>query len=341
MTLLSNRAKEPIKTSLGIAIAYAMSMSMGWESPMWAGFTVAFISLATVGHSFRRGILRMLGTLMGGAAALTLIALFAQQRWLLMVALTLYIGFCTYRMLGSRNPYFYFVGAFVSVVILFTGGLESLSAFETVVARIQETGLGILVYTLIAVFLWPQHTDLSLDATSQKLLAVQHQLFRAYRGLMMGDAVTDDIRPLRMQQAQLAAGLGQALDGAEADSYAVWRLRHRWHRLKRLSGALSEALECWQPSLAQAGEIDLDAWFPTLQGFLAELDERFTRIEHLLAAEGHDQKPVQAPGKLVLEMRINDDSALNHLQTAALASSHAQLKHIEQLSRDLFDCVAG
>ena len=59
-------------------------MSMGWENAMWAGFTVAFISLATVGHSLRRGILRMLGTLMGAAAALTLVALFAQQRWMLM-----------------------------------------------------------------------------------------------------------------------------------------------------------------------------------------------------------------------------------------------------------------
>jgi sodium--glutamate symport carrier gltS len=139
VTLLPDRAKEPLKTSLGIAIAYAASMSMGWENPMWAGFTVAFISLATVGHSFRRSILRMLGTLMGGAAALTLLACFAQQRWMLMAALTIYIGFCTYRMLGSRNPYFYFVAAFVSVVILFTGGIESLSAFDTAVARSQET----------------------------------------------------------------------------------------------------------------------------------------------------------------------------------------------------------
>jgi len=37
---------------------------MDWEKPMWAGFAVAFISLATVGQSVNQGIMRMLGTLL-------------------------------------------------------------------------------------------------------------------------------------------------------------------------------------------------------------------------------------------------------------------------------------
>ena len=128
---LSTRSKEAIKTSLAIVIAYAISLSMGWEKPVWAGFTVAFISLPTAGQSLRKGALRMLGTLVAGAAALTLIGLFAQDRWWFMVAMSLYIGICTYRMLGAKNPYFYFVSAFVCVIIVFDGGVESLSAFET------------------------------------------------------------------------------------------------------------------------------------------------------------------------------------------------------------------
>ena len=63
------------------------------------------------------------------------------------------------------------------MVILFPGGIESLSAFDTAVARIQETALGILVYTLIAVFLWPRDTSPALDTGSRKLIAVQRQLF--------------------------------------------------------------------------------------------------------------------------------------------------------------------
>ena len=45
----------------------------------------------------------MLGTLVAGVAALTLIALFPQERWWFMVLLSVYIGFCTYLMTGTKN----------------------------------------------------------------------------------------------------------------------------------------------------------------------------------------------------------------------------------------------
>jgi uncharacterized membrane protein YccC len=339
LTQISPRAREAIKTALGISIAYAVSLSMGWDKPLWAGFTVAFISLATVGHSIRRGILRLLGTLAAGVAALTLIALFAQQRWLLMVALTLYIGFCTYRMLGSRNPYFYFVAAFVCVIILFTGGVESLSAFDTVMARIQETGMGIGVYTLIAVFLWPRSTDASVDDSSRKLVAVQQQLFQAYRGSMAGiDAGTDangDIRTRQMQHAQLSSALAQALDGAEADSYAVRRMRGHWHRFESVASALGEALERWRTSLVEVDGLDLQASFPNLEVFFSELDSRYTQIGRVL----NTQQPERMPTVVRVELSRPEADALTHFQRAALATTQVQLERIERLSRELFDCV--
>lgn len=62
--ILSKKAKEAIKTALAMTIAYGIALQMDWEKPMWAGFAVAFISLATVGQSVNQGIMRMLGTLL-------------------------------------------------------------------------------------------------------------------------------------------------------------------------------------------------------------------------------------------------------------------------------------
>jgi uncharacterized membrane protein YccC len=53
---------------------------MDWDKPYWAGFAVAFCSLSTVGESLNKGLLRLAGTLLGSLAALTLIALFPQER---------------------------------------------------------------------------------------------------------------------------------------------------------------------------------------------------------------------------------------------------------------------
>jgi len=152
----SIKVKEAIKTALAMTIAYAIALYMDWERPYWAGFAVAFVSMATVEKSLGKAAMRMLGTLLAAIAALTLIALFPQQRWLFMVALSVYVGVCAYMMTGSRVPYFYQVSAFVCVIICFDGGVNSLNSFQTTVARIQETAMGIMVYMLISIFLWPQ-----------------------------------------------------------------------------------------------------------------------------------------------------------------------------------------
>src|SRR5210317_1241862 len=103
---LSTRTKEAIKTGLAMAIAYAIALQMDWDRPYWAAFAVGMISLPSAGASLRKGILRMFGTLVAGVSALTLIALFSQQRWWFMIVLSVYIGFCTYMMMGRKNQYF-------------------------------------------------------------------------------------------------------------------------------------------------------------------------------------------------------------------------------------------
>jgi uncharacterized membrane protein YccC len=73
---LSIRFKESFKTALAMTIAYGIALGMDWDKPYWAGFAVAFISLATVGQSLNKAALRLLGTLVAIVVALTLIALF-------------------------------------------------------------------------------------------------------------------------------------------------------------------------------------------------------------------------------------------------------------------------
>jgi len=92
---LSRKAKDAIKVALAMTMAYGISLSMDWDRPYWAGFAVAFVSLATVGQSMIKAALRMLGTLIAVVVALLLIVLFAQDRWLFMLFLSVWVGFCS------------------------------------------------------------------------------------------------------------------------------------------------------------------------------------------------------------------------------------------------------
>ncbi|MDH3900173.1 MAG: FUSC family protein, partial [Gammaproteobacteria bacterium] len=119
---LSRRAKESIKTALAMTIAYGIALSMDWDKPYWAGFAVAFVSLASIGQSLNKAALRMFGTLVAVVVSLTFIALFAQERWAFILFLSIYAGFCTYMMSGSTRAYFWQVCGFVVMVICMDAG---------------------------------------------------------------------------------------------------------------------------------------------------------------------------------------------------------------------------
>ena len=332
---LSTRTKEAIKTGLAMAIAYGIALQMDWDRPYWAAFAVAFISLPTAGQSLHKGVLRMLGTLVAGVAALTLIALFPQQRWWFMVFLSVYIGFCTYRMTGNKNQYFYHVMAFVCVIICFDGGANSQNAFQTAMARIQQTGMGIMVYTLVSVFLWPRTTAGALNEASRQLVAVQRGLFETYRARMTGKGPGAESRSERMQEEQLLARLAQTLDGAEVDSYEVWAARHHWQRFLGDAKALSEILERWRESFSQIDALNLNKLLPNLEAVCAELKVRFEQIEGMLAGKA----PEQTLHPIALSIDKAELAARSHFERGALAVTKIQLNRLEVLSRSQFDCV--
>jgi uncharacterized membrane protein YccC len=283
---LSRRTKASIQTALAVTIVYAIAMAAGWEKPYWAAFAAAMISLDTAGQSLNKASLRMLSTLVGAAAALTLMALFPQERWAFMLGLSIYYGFCTYRMMGSEHPYFWLVSAFVSLIIVIdTSPLDSQGAFQTAVARVQETGMGILVYSIICIFLWPTSSRGALGTASRKLLAVQHRHYLAYRGLMAGQGMLEDARPLKMQEMQLLPQLGQAVSAARTESYEVWEVRHQWRSLHQQALILGQTLERWRETFPQLWQLAPARFLPNLDAVCEEIDHRFTQVGCCLGAD--------------------------------------------------------
>jgi uncharacterized membrane protein YccC len=254
-----------------------------------------------------------------------------------LVAFSLFAGVFTYKMLGAKNPYFYFVAIFVTAIICLGGGVESPDAFNTTVLRVQETGLGILVYTLVSVFIWPQNTKAALDDASRKLVAVQGQLLRCYRDVLLAKETKNEAQQLRLQYAQLTAQFTQALEGAEADSFVVWESRHQWWRFKALSEDLGEALERWRATFDEVIEFDLRSLCPNLESTLSGLSNRIEEVGTALEGDVSHHRP----GHQGLEIDRSAVTELSHLQRSALAITKAQIDRIDALIGTLLDCVTG
>jgi uncharacterized membrane protein YccC len=307
---------------------------MDWEKPYWAGFAVAFISLDTTGASLNKAAMRMMGTLVAILAAFTFLSLFPQQRWLFTAVVSLYVGLCAYMMTGSKHQYFWYASGFICLVISIHSS-NSLTAFQIAVERAQETGTGILVYSLVSMLLWPRGSRGVLEDTSRKLWATQARLYRICRGLMSGKGTGEDSRPLRLQEVQLLTRAGQLLDAAETDSYEVWEVRHQWRYFHQLSTTLRETLDRWRESFPQIRDLDLTKPLPNLDSLSAEIDRRFAEIEHMLAG----QAPAHLPEAITLKIDRTAIRTFGHFQKAAIAVVKTQLDRLEAISRALFDCV--
>jgi uncharacterized membrane protein YccC len=337
MISLSTRAKEAIKTALAMVIGYGIALRMGWDDPFWPALTVVTINMMTTGQSLPRSILRSSGTLVGCVAALAIIGLFPQERWGFMVGLSLYVGFCTYMMKGRTYQYFWFLAAITCLLIPFKSmPLESATAFQVAWLRTVETGTGALVWILVAAFLWPRSSVGPFNEATRKLWATQAQLYRTYRDLMSGQGTAEDSRPLRLQEVQLLAQVGQLLDAAEADSYEVWEARHQWRQFHDQSTALMEALERWRHSFPEIQQLDLTKLLPNLESVCSEMDLRFEQIERMLAGEA----PTRTAQPINLAVDKAEMRALTRFEEAAVVVTKVQLDTLETLSRSLFDCVA-
>ena len=332
---LSSRTKESIKTALAMTIAYGIALSMDWDRPYWAGFAVAFVSLATIGQSINKAALRMFGTLVAMVVALTLIALFAQERWLFILTLSAYAGFCSYMMSGGKHDYFWQVAAFVTVIICMDAGPDPVNAFNTATLRAQQTGLGILVYSLVAIFLWPSNSRADFEAATVKLASIQQQFYRATLALANGKGDAGEAQSLKAQTMQAQTQFNQLLDAALGDSYEVRELRQPWQHYQQQAAELAETLELWRESFSGVQALELQRLLPNLDAFSEELDNRLAKIAKTLDGGTFEQ----LPPAMALSIDKEALAGLSHFKRAALMVTRQRMLQLEQLTRSLLELV--
>jgi hypothetical protein len=335
-TVLSDRFKAAVKTALAMVLAYGVALSMDWDNAYWAGFSVAFCSLSTVGESLNKGLLRLYGTFLGGVVTLALISLFPQDRWLFLICMSIFTGLCTYMMFGTSRWYFWYVAGFSVPLLALAGGSDPLNDFQTVVVRAEETALGIVSYSLVWLLIWPTSTRKALEDAVRQLVAAHRQLTARYLTQTIGEAHDGGSEALRRQTAHVLARLGGLLDGAEIGSYEIWETRHAWRGLIGQLSQLTSASERWRQSFAEVRKLDRQRLIPELLVLAAELDHRFDEIERMLERHPPERGPICIP----LSLEDGEIVSLSQFHRAALLIYRNHLEEIDKLTRDVFETVA-
>lgn len=332
----TTKFKEAIKTALAFALVFGIALQLGWMNPYWAGWAVAVIALPSAGASIRKGTLRVIGTIPGCLAALVIQALAPQERWIFMLLTCGWMFFTSYMMVSrQKNSYLWVMAGYVCLVILLSDVDSSANMFQSAVFRTVETIMGVVVYTLIAVFLWPLTNIGTIRKSSADLATTLNNIYCSCRDTFLGQRVPDgSFYGLQAKVVQQLAQFSQVIQAEGSESYEVKEVSHLWERLHELSTALLETAGRWQSGLAEVAHINVQAVFPDLKTFFSELDARFAALSDILANQSSDY----------LMRRVNpefDQTALERLAAfdrAAVEIAQKEMVRMEALTADLLEC---
>ncbi|MFZ3511880.1 FUSC family protein [Vibrio harveyi] len=176
---MNEKIKFATKVALSLTLAYLIPFAMGWPQASTAATTVMLIaSTGSRRESLAKGTLRVLGTLVGAVIGLLLVGMFAQDRLLYMLSVSVVVSFIFYfRNAYQKDPTLLALTG-VMVLMMSNGG-DAEGAFMYGVDRAYMTIFGVVLYTLVGTFLWPTKTEQNLRQLIEQLNQAQQTLFNA------------------------------------------------------------------------------------------------------------------------------------------------------------------
>lgn len=176
---MNDKIKFAIKVSLSLTLAYLIPFAMGWPQASTAATTVMLIaSTGSRRESLAKGTLRVFGTLVGAVVGLLLVGLFAQDRLLYMLSVSVVVSFIFYfRNAYQKDPTLLMLTGVMTLMM--SNGGDAEGAFLYGVDRAYMTVFGVVVYTLVGTFLFPTKTEQNLRQLIEQLNQAQRALFTA------------------------------------------------------------------------------------------------------------------------------------------------------------------
>jgi hypothetical protein len=235
----------------------------------------------------------------------------------------------------GQNSYLWFVAAFVTPMIVMAGPAQPGHAFEFAAYRTLETLMGIGVWALVSIFLWPATNRGALQTAMDELLATQQKILTALReSATDGDSAGVPFA-LQEQEAQLVKQVGSLIDVVAAETYEVRGVRGAWHRLHAASQSFLHVSSRIQSGMSNVERIPLSSVLPAVPDFLAELEARLTEARSLLGG-APQARPCQ---DVALEVDADAFGALGHFARAGAVAARAELAALDAHTRTIVECA--
>ena len=324
----ATRFQYAFKTALSLTLAYLIPMGMGWPQPQTAAITVMLIAATGLASdSLQKGVMRVLGTVVGAVIGLTLIALFPQERMAYLLAVSVTVSLLAYLYTAYQGDNTVFMLTAVVTLMVFNGG-DAEGAFLYGVDRAFMTAFGVIVYTVVANTLWPVR---AVDNTRQLALRVMSAYSRAFGLLAHPVAVGPDNSDQQLAELLASEEAFQVhFNQVKASADRVAAYRAEWNAVlagyEQLQVTLLPALR-----MEHRQQVTFEDYIENYQSLVQQLEAMFRQLEAKWRGED-----AQASFEVVpADFRQGSLRDAPHLTVAAVASRAELLARVQQVLLEL------
>ena len=337
------RLQEAFKFALSMVLMYGLALWMDWDLARYGVLAIVLISLSTSGASINKGVMRVIGTIIGCTVGLVLVACFSQERWNMMFALASYMIFICYFLQTSRYPYAWFVAGFVPLVIWSDtyGAVDN--SFHFAIFRLLETVSGILIYTFVSVLLWPQTAGVQFYQLGGEYLEQLCRVLGLYQDNQDDNNAREEIKHNEAAVAQrkldpLFTQLQGTLSAAVNDTMKVREQKHEWIFALTSLHELTNSLALWRSTSETCQQHTPGDNQANFRQVLKTIEQRCIRIGELWQARQLPSEVSPGDDKPLLQTLTLDLSLPNtitNIEHGLLMNQADLLRQIDQQSRDL------
>ncbi len=157
--ILSDHAiQHGIKCGLAAILAWWVAQTIRLPNPTWALITVFVLALAPyVGSMGEKGLLRIVGTLIGGFLGMLLVGNFADNIVVIAGGVFVILTVCTWLFGWNRFPYAFFLCALTTNVVVSSGLSDPDHSWSIAIHRFLEVSIGVGSTLLVSSLLWPRY----------------------------------------------------------------------------------------------------------------------------------------------------------------------------------------
>lgn len=324
---LSDKLKFAIKASLSMALAYLIPLSQGWSQPGTAATTVMLIAaMGSVGDSVMKGVLRVIGTVIGAAVGMTLIGLYPQDREVYLLVASIVATLFLYLARAYRGDMTVFMLSAVTLLMMFQNG-EVDDVFIYGIDKTYMTIFGILIYTVVGIFLWPVNLKDTSRENATALSRLQSELY------LQRDGKKDQRKTLHQKVIAQEQLLGTSIIASDSSSMEMNFSKTQWYDIVNSYKKIDELLTL----LSHHDKASYTDEFSRYVTNYERIDSEIQALLQSLPLAWEEQKEIVVPDVLEYSLDLDEIKTLSQLDRADMSTTisdmvklHTQLRKLAE-----------